>query len=1382
MNNIKDLYKLNIDILRKICRLHNISWYFDNQSKKMSVKQLLNKLQENEHLLNFEKINNLILDSKLNWIKKYKRTDLIKICKNLNFSGNLQRENLNLLLDRIYNFMKQKNITSDEELKKYYNKENISVSNNYISLSKSNKIKYIIHLSDLHIRYNRINEYYHVFNNLLNLLKTNPELTKTNTVIIVCGDIFHEKKRQQASALKVWNYFVKEITSLFPLFVITGNHDYDMLSNDIDWLESSFETDNYYHLNTTGEYQYGNIIFGISALKDYKIHNFTIKEQDKIYVQLYHGSLNSSIYDNGQCVESIIKISDFGNFDYLLLGDIHKHQYLKDNVAYSGSLIQQNRGEHLFNHGYILWNLENKTSDFIKVNNDYCFLKCFIKNNILSYDENILTTKKFLNISFFIENTNIENENKLILEFKQLLESKNINIIESKIIHLENEILDNKQVENISSFNKSLDEYIYDFLNKKNISNEQKEQVYEIYQNIQKNCPHFEQKLKHLWKIDNIKFQNIFCYGQDINNEIDFDKNGIYKVLGDNFIGKTSIINIIKWGLFGGITAKKNLDCFKIRDADILNKNSENGFIECNISFYNSHNKIKIIRNITKDNKLKDKVRIQHILESNFFDTLIGYENVKNKLNNLIGNYKEFELISSINNTDKGILNTENKNNLSVFLGGIDFDKFEIWENECKTLIKNNQMDIKLLEKEKEQYNINSEYQTLLNERKIIIEKNNILKLETIDYEKDINELNKQINNLNIYKFLDCVDYTNEILKLKEKLNNLSKEKIKNEIKDLNKKNDKIILYKIDKNLNDLSGNIKKLEQEIENINENEIKKLINNFTIKTKKILVEYKTVIVNDEKIYIDRIFEINKNIENLRCKNDDFTKKINKNSRNLESYRNKLITCCETKINIKNEIDNLKKNTGNITYEELTELIKKQTFDFQKRKNQLIKKIDSKSLFNENDFQDLKIILSSEDYNLQYKKLSSIKKLNYDYEEILNTERLIRDKIYSLEIEIRNSNIEIKKNDEELKTLGNTLININNEFEKNKENIQIKLKNDELIRQSKIYENVIKENEIILSKYYTIKNEINFLKDKQEKFIEQEKIKIDNLNNSIIKKELEKEKKVLEEQLKDFQDLEFYYEKQEKYIEYLKYKDENEKNIEIKNKLQQEIEKLQNLLIKQNEYNKEIIFNKTHLEFELKNIDKKINEFENSITKSNEIKNKKNILEKNLENLKIFLEMINYNGIPLIIINEKIPLIEKYINNLLNEYTNFNIKINISGSGYKKNIELLQYKKDSNRELSITSCSGYEVLILNIIIKLVLKKICFVNICDLLMIDEVLASVSIQNYNLLEQIFGILIKNFKCIILITHIENIKEILDNYETHNINICKTPETSFIKK
>ena len=41
----------------------------------------------------------------------------------------------------------------------------------------------------------------------------------------------------------------------------------------------------------------------------------------------------------------------------VLLGDIHKQQYLnkQKTIAYAGSLVCQNWGEHPTNHGYIKW-------------------------------------------------------------------------------------------------------------------------------------------------------------------------------------------------------------------------------------------------------------------------------------------------------------------------------------------------------------------------------------------------------------------------------------------------------------------------------------------------------------------------------------------------------------------------------------------------------------------------------------------------------------------------------------------------------------------------------------------------------------------------------------------------------------------------------------------------------------------------------------------------------------------------------------------------------------------------------------------------------------------------------------------------------------------
>ena len=43
-----------------------------------------------------------------------------------------------------------------------------------------------------------------------------------------------------------------------------------------------------------------------------------------------------------------------------MLGHIHKRQSVKDVIVYAGSLIAQNVGEIDSNHGYVLWDINDK--------------------------------------------------------------------------------------------------------------------------------------------------------------------------------------------------------------------------------------------------------------------------------------------------------------------------------------------------------------------------------------------------------------------------------------------------------------------------------------------------------------------------------------------------------------------------------------------------------------------------------------------------------------------------------------------------------------------------------------------------------------------------------------------------------------------------------------------------------------------------------------------------------------------------------------------------------------------------------------------------------------------------------------------------------------
>ena len=70
-------------------------------------------------------------------------------------------------------------------------------------------------------------------------------------------------------------------------------------------------------------------------------------------------------------------LDEFKGYDIVLLGDIHKFQYLDEGktVAYSSSLISQNFGECDEYHGYLEWDLNTKNSIYRIVPNDYRYVR-----------------------------------------------------------------------------------------------------------------------------------------------------------------------------------------------------------------------------------------------------------------------------------------------------------------------------------------------------------------------------------------------------------------------------------------------------------------------------------------------------------------------------------------------------------------------------------------------------------------------------------------------------------------------------------------------------------------------------------------------------------------------------------------------------------------------------------------------------------------------------------------------------------------------------------------------------------------------------------------------------------------------------------------------
>jgi len=279
----------------------------------------------------------------------------------------------------------------------------------------------IIHISDIHIRTgdskkSRYNEYVDVFNNLYDSIATQPSIIEGSAIIIITGDVFHDKNRIGPSGIKTAVYLLQKLSNLADVIVIRGNHDYrqdhptepDMISALL-----SYEIPNVTYLDTAGLHMHKNVCIGLVPIQDTLLYGSTSgitaslppfpnpstsasreAAGAKYKIALFHGTITGCTLQNGTVhTRDGYPIGWFQGYDAILLGDIHLQQVNRANVlqdthacesykfsdetpwGYPGSLIQQNFGEPIKDHGYILWDLQKSLIHRYHIKNPYGMIK-----------------------------------------------------------------------------------------------------------------------------------------------------------------------------------------------------------------------------------------------------------------------------------------------------------------------------------------------------------------------------------------------------------------------------------------------------------------------------------------------------------------------------------------------------------------------------------------------------------------------------------------------------------------------------------------------------------------------------------------------------------------------------------------------------------------------------------------------------------------------------------------------------------------------------------------------------------------------------------------------------------------------------------------------
>lgn len=241
-------------------------------------------------------------------------------------------------------------------------------------------VKCVIQVADIHVRnMMRHEEYVEQFENFIESCRDvikKGKYEKDEVRILICGDLVHQKNTISNELITLISVFIRKLEDVAKVLVYTGNHDLVVNSlGRMDTLTAVFDTagfDNAVLLDQLTDYESGtmvddNIIWALYSIHDdYRrpdIESAKEEAPDNIVVGLFHGPVVGSQVNNGTIMESGIDGDVFEGCDVVMAGDIHKRQILKKKgvqIVYPGSLIQQNFGETVTQHGYAVWDLTKK--------------------------------------------------------------------------------------------------------------------------------------------------------------------------------------------------------------------------------------------------------------------------------------------------------------------------------------------------------------------------------------------------------------------------------------------------------------------------------------------------------------------------------------------------------------------------------------------------------------------------------------------------------------------------------------------------------------------------------------------------------------------------------------------------------------------------------------------------------------------------------------------------------------------------------------------------------------------------------------------------------------------------------------------------------------
>ena len=415
------------------------------------------------------------------------------------------------------------------------------------------KVEKIYHLADLHIRnLKRHNEYREVFQKFLdNVDRDNIE----NSIIYLAGDIAHAKTEMSPELVREISWFLTECADRKETFLITGNHDCNLNNNyRLDVLTPIVENLNnerIHYLRDTGVYKHHNLTFVVYSILDKK-ENWPKAElvEGENKICLFHGPVNLAETDIGYTVSSNSFTTDmFEGFDMVMLGDIHRRQTLgTPTIAYAGSMIQQNHGESLDKHGYLLWDVESRTFEEFDIPNDYGFYTLDVVDGKVP---NVTDMPAKPRLRVRISNTDPSQIKRALTNIKKKYKVEEFTVTRMDTLSKRKTgTYDDKlSIGNVRDV-EFQNELIKDYLERQYLADEETiDKIQQINREMNSKLVDDDVVPNIQWIPKQFEFSNMFSYGE--NNLIRFDNaKGMVGVFAPNASGKSSLFDAISFCIF----------------------------------------------------------------------------------------------------------------------------------------------------------------------------------------------------------------------------------------------------------------------------------------------------------------------------------------------------------------------------------------------------------------------------------------------------------------------------------------------------------------------------------------------------------------------------------------------------------------------------------------------------------------------------------------------------------------------------------------------------------------------------------------------------------------------------------------------------------------